>query len=516
MHPIRYAASTPDKPAIIMGPSGEVVTFAQLEARANRLANLFRAQGLATGDCIAFLLENRPLAIELACAAARSGLFYVPISTRLKSDELAYVVENSGAKAFFTSATFASLAASTKALLPAHTSCFIAGAEIPGYETLENAVAAQSELPLPDPSEGMAFFYSSGSTGRPKGVKRPLPQEPFDSPLPFDLQMQNVYGFEQSMVYLTPAPLYHAAPLAFSLAAIGFGGTLVVMEKFDPELALDLIERHRVTHSQWVPTMFTRMIKLPPETRLKYDVSSLKLAIHAAAPCPPDIKRQMIEWFGDAIVEYYSGTEAVGTCLVTAKEWLAHPGTVGKAVTGKIHICDDDGNELPAGQTGLIYFSGGQPFTYHGDPEKTKAAKHRNGWGTLGDVGYQDEEGYLYLTDRKDFMIISGGVNIYPAETEGVLINHPAVTDVAIIGVPNEEFGEEVKAIVQPADWQNAGPALAEELIKYCRDRLADVKCPRSVDFVEELPRLPTGKLQKKLIRAPYWVGQGSQLAAGA
>jgi len=513
MHPIRYVASTPDKPAIIMGQSGEVVTFAQLDARANRLANLFRGLGLATGDCIAYLVENHPLVIELAFAASRSGLFYVPISTRLKSDELAYVIENSGAKAFFTTAGFASLAASVKALLPPDVACFIAGAEIAGYQTLDNAVAPQSELPIGDQSEGAAFFYSSGTTGRPKGVKRPLPQEPFDSFSTFDHRMKNFYGFEQTMVYLSPAPLYHAAPLSFSMAAIGFGGTLVVMEKFDAEQALALIERHRVTHSQWVPTMFARMVKLPPEIREAYDVSSLKLAIHAAAPCPPDIKRQMIGWWGDAIIEFYSGTEGVGTCIVGAQEWLARPGTVGKAVSGKIHICDDDGNELPPGHTGLIYFSGGMPFDYHGDPEKTKGSKHKNGWGTFGDVGYQDEEGYLYLTDRKDFMIISGGVNIYPAETESVLINHPAVTDVAIIGVPNEDFGEEVKAIVQPADWQSAGPALAEELIKYCRDRLADVKCPRSVDFVEELPRLPTGKLQKKLIRAPYWAGRSSQLA---
>lgn len=513
MHPTRYAASTPDKPAIIMAQSGEVVTFAQLEARINRLANLFRSLGLAPGDCVAFLIENSPLAIELDFAAARSGLFYVPISTRLKPDELAYIVENSGAKAFFTTANFSVLAASTKPLLPLDTTCFIAGAEVAGFTTLEHALAAQPELPIRDQCEGAAFFYSSGSTGRPKGVRRPPPQEPFDSILPFDRQMQAAYGFNQAMVYLTPAPLYHAAPLSFSLAAIGFGGTLVVMEKFDPEQALDLIERHRVTHSQWVPTMFARIVKLPPETRLKYDVSSLKLAIHAAAPCPPEIKRQMIEWWGDAIVEFYSGTEAVGMCLVTAKEWLAHPGTVGKAVSGEIHICDDEGNEVPQGEAGLIYFSGGTPFDYHGDPEKTKAAKHNNGWGTFGDVGYLDSEGYLYLTDRKDFMIISGGVNIYPAETESVLINHPSVTDVAVIGVPNEEFGEEVKAIVQPADWHSAGPELAENLIKYCRERLADVKCPRSIDFVEELPRLPTGKLQKKLIRAPYWEGRSSQLA---
>jgi acyl-CoA synthetase (AMP-forming)/AMP-acid ligase II len=513
MHPTRYAASTPNKPAIIMAQSGEVVTFAQLEARANRLAHLFRSLGLAKGDCIAYMVENQPLAIELSFAAARSGLFYVPISTRLKSDELAYIVENSHAKAFFTTAGFATLAESVKDLLLPHTALFIAGAEIGGYQTLESAVAVQPELPIGDPSEGEGFFYSSGTTGRPKGVKRPLPQTPFDSLSPFDLRVQAAYAFDREMVYFSPAPLYHAAPLTFSMAAIGFGGTVVVMEKFDAEQALAAIERHRVTHSQWVPTMFARILKLPPEIREAYDVSSLKLAIHAAAPCPPDIKRLMIAWWGDAIVEFYSGTEGVGLCIVGAQEWLAHPGTVGKAVSGKIHICDDDGNELPPGQPGLIYFSGGMPFSYHGDPEKTEAAKHKNGWGTLGDVGYQDEEGYLYLTDRKDFMIISGGVNIYPAETEGVLINHPAVTDVAVIGVPNEEFGEEVKAIVQPKNWQDAGPALVEDLIKYCRDRLADVKCPRSIDFVDELPRLPTGKLQKRLIRAPYWAGRSSQLA---
>jgi acyl-CoA synthetase (AMP-forming)/AMP-acid ligase II len=513
MHPSRHAASTPDKSAIIMGQSGKTVSFAALDARANRLANLFRALGLVRGDCIAYMVENQPLAIELAFAAARAGLFYVPVSTRLKPDELAYIVTNAEAKAFFTTAACAEVAHATRPQLPGDLHCFIAGATLPGYENLEDELVAQSNSPIADPSEGGAFFYSSGSTGRPKGVKRPLSAEPFDSVTPFDRQMQSVYGFEQNMVYLSPAPLYHAAPLSFSLACIGCGGTLVIMEKFDPQDALALIARYRVTHSQWVPTMFARLVKLPPDIREKYDVSSLKLAIHAAAPCPPDIKRQMIDWWGDAIIEYYSGTEAVGMCLVTAKEWLAHPGTVGKAKSGQIHICDDDGNELPPGQIGLIYFGGGMSFDYHGDPEKTKAAKHRNGWGTFGDVGYQDHEGYLYLTDRKDFMIISGGVNIYPAETESVLINHPAVTDVAVIGVPNEEFGEEVKAIVQPADWQSRGPVLAEALIAYCRERLADVKCPRTIDFVEELPRLPTGKLQKKLIRAPYWEGRVSQLA---
>ena len=513
MHPSRYAASTPDKPALIMGQSGETVSFLQLEANVNRLAHLLRSLGLRRGDCIAYMIENRPLVIELAFAAARAGLFYVPVSTRLKSDELAFIVTNSEAKAVFTTAALAGLAQATGPLLPPDLRCFIAGTSQEGYLNLEDEAARQPASPIADPTEGSAFFYSSGSTGRPKGVKRPPSAGPFDCVTPFDQQMQATYGFEQNMVYLSPAPLYHAAPLSFSLAAIGFGGTLVVMEKFDPQDALALIARHRVTHSQWVPTMFARMIKLPEAIRKNYDLSSLKIAIHAAAPCPPDIKRQMIDWWGDAIIEYYSGTEGVGVCLVTAKEWLAHPGTVGKARSGQIHICDDDGNELPPGQIGLIYFGGGMPFDYHGDPEKTQAAKHKNGWATFGDVGYQDSEGYLYLTDRKDFMIISGGVNIYPAETESILISHPAVTDVAVIGVPNEEFGEEVKAIVQPADWQGRGPRLAEDLIHYCRERLADVKCPRTVDFVEELPRLPTGKLQKKLIRAPYWEGRQSRLA---
>jgi len=513
MHPLRHATATPEKPAIIMGQSGETISFAALDAKINRLAHLLRAAGLRRGDCIAYMIENRPLVIELAFAAARIGLFYVPVSTRLKSDELAYIVTNSEAKAFVTTAALEAVAAATRPLLPRDLLCFIAGAALEGFRDIEGEAARQPDSPIPDPAEGSAFFYSSGSTGRPKGVKRPLPAEPFDSVTAFDQRVRGAYGFTQDMVYLSPAPLYHAAPLTFSMAAIGFGGTLVVMEKYDAELALALIERHRVTHSQWVPTMFARLVKLEPEIREKYDVSSLKLAIHAAAPCPPDVKRQMIDWWGDAIVEYYSGTEGVGMCLVTAKDWLAHPGTVGKAVSGEIHICDDDGNELPRGQTGLVYFGGGMEFDYHGDPEKTSAAKHKNGWGTFGDVGYQDSEGYLYLTDRKDFMIISGGVNIYPAETESVLITHQAVTDVAVIGVPNEDFGEEVKAIVQPADWQARGPALAEELINYCRERLADVKCPRTVDFVEELPRLPTGKLQKKLIRAPYWEGRASQLA---
>jgi acyl-CoA synthetase (AMP-forming)/AMP-acid ligase II len=513
MHPIRYVQSMPDTPAIIMGQSGEVVSFAQLEASINRLAHLFRALGLRRGDCIAYMVENRPLVIELAFAAARAGLYYVPVSTRLRSDELAYIVSNSGAQAFFTTAAFVAIAADAKPQFPTGLRCLIAGGSLSGFENLDDAVTLLPAAPIADQSEGVAFFYSSGSTGRPKGVKRPLPAEPFDSLTPFDQRAQASYGFQRNMVYLSPAPLYHAAPLSFSMACIGFGGTLVVMEKFDAEEALALITRHRVTHSQWVPTMFARLVKLPREIREKYDVSSLKQAIHAAAPCPPEIKRQMIDWWGDAIIEYYSGTEGVGSCLVTAREWLAHPGTVGKPLGCQIHICDDDGNELPPGQLGLIYFSGGMSFDYHGDPEKTKAAKHENGWATFGDVGYQDEEGYLYLTDRKDFMIISGGVNIYPAETESVLINHPAVTDVAVIGVPNEDFGEEVKAIVQPAEWEGRGPALAEELIKYCRERLADVKCPRTVDFVEELPRLPTGKLQKKLIRAPYWAGRVSQLA---
>jgi len=310
-------------------------------------------------------------------------------------------------------------------------------------------------------------------------------------------------------VYLSPAPLYHSAPLRFNMAVQRLGGTSIIMEHFDPEEFLALVERYQVTCTQVVPTMFIRMLKLPEEVRTNYDVTSLTSVVHAAAPCPVDVKRQMIEWWGPIIHEYYAGTEGNGFVYTGSAEWLTHPGTVGRAVLGTIHIVGDDGEDLPTGEPGTIYFEGGAEFEYHNDADKTASSRNERGWSTLGDVGYLDAERYLYLTDRKAFMIISGGVNIYPQEAENVLIGHPKVVDVAVFGVPNKDFGEEVKAVVQPTGMDEAGPELERELIGYCRERLADVKCPRTIDFRAELPRHPTGKLYKRLLKDEYWVGHG-------
>jgi acyl-CoA synthetase (AMP-forming)/AMP-acid ligase II len=366
-------------------------------------------------------------------------------------------------------------------------------------------VDAQPSTPIRDEMEGDFLLYSSGTTGRPKGIKRALALAPMGQGPPAAVPFLQALGFASGDVYLCPAPLYHAAPLAWSMAAHRLGGTVVVMERFDPAECLALIERYHVTHAQFVPTMFVRMLKLPEEERSTWDVSSLEAVVHAAAPCPVDVKQAMIDWWGPIISEYYSATEGIGATFITAPDWLAHRGSVGKAMMGVAHILDDAGNELPSGEVGAVWFSGGVEFNYHNDPQKTAEATDARGYSTVGDVGYLDEEGYLYLTDRKAFMIISGGVNIYPQEAENVLINHPKVLDVGVIGVPDAEMGEAVKAIVQPADWDDAGPELEAELIAYCRDHLASYKCPRSVDFDKELPRLDTGKLYKKQLRARYW-----------
>jgi acyl-CoA synthetase (AMP-forming)/AMP-acid ligase II len=326
------------------------------------------------------------------------------------------------------------------------------------------------------------------------------------------LLVAGLFGANESTVYLSPAPLYHAAPLRFCLAVQRAGGTVVVMEHFDAEEALRLIDEHRVTFGQFVPTMFVRMLKLPEDVRSRHDVSSVQVAVHAAAPCPVPVKQQMIEWWGPVLHEYYAGTEGNGFCYASSEDWLAHPGTVGKPLVGILHIVDDDGAEVPTGESGTVYFESEAAFAYHNDPDKTADAYLRPGWSTLGDIGYVDEDGFLFLTDRKAYMIITGGVNVYPQEAENVLTMHPAVADVAVFGVPNDDFGEEVKAVVQPvtppADAEEAA-ALAAELIAYCRGQLADVKCPRSVDFRDELPRHPTGKLYKRVLKDEYWAAAG-------
>ncbi|HXZ93702.1 MAG TPA: acyl-CoA synthetase [Burkholderiales bacterium] len=504
LHPCHHAARTPDKPAYVMARSGETVTYRQLEERSNQGAQLFRACGLARGDHIALMLDNNARYFEICFAAQRSGLLFTAMSTRLAPQEAEYILRDCGAKAFIVSASLAEAATELAERLPRLALLFSVGGALPGYQRWKESVGARPLARIADESAGRDMLYSSGTTGRPKGIKTELLDEAIDVPTPLLALARKLYGLGPDSVYLSPAPLYHAAPLRFNMTVMRCGGTSVLMEHFDAEEALALIERHRVTHSQWVPTMFVRMLKLPSDVRAHYDVSSLKVAIHAAAPCPVPVKEEMIRWWGPVLYEYYAGTEGNGYVACNSQEWLAHKGTVGRALLGEVRILDDDGAVLPPGETGTIYFANGPAFEYHNDPKKTAASRSREGWSTLGDVGHLDAEGYLYLTDRKDYMIISGGVNVYPQEVENLLVTHPKVADVAVLGVPNEDLGEEVKAVVQPTDWREAGPALAVELMDYCRSNLSHIKCPRSIDFEPELPRHPTGKLYKRLLRERY------------
>ncbi len=500
MHPFHHAASAPDKAAIIMANSGQTMSYAELEARSNRAAQLYRARGLKRGDTIAIFLENHIDYLPLCWGAQRAGLIFTCISTKLTADEAGYIVGDCGAKLLIAGASLGGVAKD----LPAVANRFSVGGAIPGYEALDEALAAQPDTRIADESAGRDMLYSSGTTGRPKGVIGPLPEGKIDDLDTLSAMVGMLYSFAPDMVYLSPAPLYHAAPLRYCMSVQKFGGTVIVMEKFDAARYLELVEKYHVTHSQLVPTMFVKMLKLPEAERKRFDVSSIKSAIHAAAPCPVAVKEQMIGWWGPRIFEYYSATEGSGFTAINSDEWLTHKGSVGKSILGEIRILDDEGNLLPAGREGRIYFHGGPPISYHNAPEKTAEAQNEHG-ATFGDIGYVDEEGYLYLTDRASYMIISGGVNVYPQETENVLVMHPKIADVAVIGVPSEELGEEVKAVVQPRDWADATPELAAEIIEFARSRLSHVKCPRSVDFDPELPRHETGKLYKRLVKDRYW-----------
>ncbi|MFB4314368.1 acyl-CoA synthetase [Actinomadura sp. 21ATH] len=520
MHLGQIAERTPGKPAVIMAGSGRVITYRELNEESNRLAQLLHAEGLRPGDHIAFMLENHPLFLAIAWAAQRSGLYYTAISSRLQADELAYIVDNCGAKAFIASAAVAGPAEAITGRTPNVGLRLMLDGTAPGFRSYEQEVARHPATPIENECEGMDMLYSSGTTGRPKGIKPKISLAPMGEQGPLFQLLSLLFQPDENSVYLSPAPLYHAAPLRYCINFIRFGATIVVMERFDPEQALAAIEKHGVTHSQWVPTMFIRMLKLPEETRAKYDLSSLRCAVHAAAPCPIPVKEQMISWWGPVLHEYYAGTE--GNCFVytNSDDWLAHKGTVGRPLLGRIHVCGEDGAELPPGESGTLYFGEGPEFEYHGDPAKTEASRDPwgHGWTTLGDVGYVDEDGFLYLTDRKSYMIISGGVNIYPQEAENALAVHPKVADVAVFGVPDPEMGEAVKAVVQPVDPAAAGPDLEAELIAYCRDHLAHYKCPRSIDFRDELPRHPTGKLYKRLLKDEYWnrPGEGQRSKTGS
>ncbi|MEQ9316573.1 MAG: acyl-CoA synthetase, partial [Henriciella sp.] len=434
--------------------------------------------------------------------------------SRLTTPEVEYIVKDSGAELLIASANLKDIAQKVKAVTGCKAYWSIDG-DVDGYEPLETVRASLPATPIADERAGTDMLYSSGTTGRPKGIRPPLPEDPaIDATNALIAISQAFFRVKPDGIYLSPAPLYHAAPLRWCMAMTRFGNTLIIMEKFDPEKFLALVQKHKVTHTQLVPTMFVKMLKLPEEVRAKYDVSSLEAAVHAAAPCPVPVKEKMIEWWGPVIEEYYAGSEGNGMTWANSQQWLGHKGTVGFPIYGELHVCDEDGNEVPPGTEGQIYFGGTPTPNYHNDPEKTKGAlnpKHAD-WSSLGDVGKVDEDGFLYLTDRKAFMIISGGVNIYPQEAENILITHPKVADVAVIGVPDEEFGEQVKAVVQPAEGIEPSQELADELLEFCRSQLAKIKCPKTVDFDPALPRHPTGKLYKRLVRDRYWGKSGSRI----
>ena len=512
-----FAESAPDRAAIVMGDSGRRISYRQLNEGSIRFARALHDCGLRRGDHFAVLLENHPSYFEIVWAGMRSGLYITAVNAHLTAAEAGYIVDDCEAKVLVTSAALGELAGALVEATPGVERRFMVDGTAPGHDSYEEAVAAQDATPLEEQSRGMVMLYSSGTTGRPKGIKFPLP--PADSPLgewEIGEHSRARYGFGEDMVFLSPAPLYHAAPLRVAMGVHSVGGTVVVMERFDPALALALMEREGVTHSQWVPTMFVRMLKLPPEERRRYDLSQHRVATHAAAPCPVHVKEQMIEWWGPIIEEYYSGTENFGSTAITSQEWLAHKGSVGRPANNVlIHICDDDGHEVPVGETGAVYFEDATAsFEYHGDPTKTSSAQHplHPTWRSLGDIGRVDADGYLYLTDRRAFMIVSGGVNIYPQEIEDVLLAHPQVLDVAVFGVPNAEMGEEVKAVVQPISGAEPGQALAAELQAWCEGRLAHYKWPRRIDFDAQLPRLDNGKLYKTALRDRYWEGRASRV----
>jgi long-chain acyl-CoA synthetase len=521
MYPGKYAQQFADRPALIMASSGQSLSYGALEARSNRLAHLLRAHGLQRLGHYAVFMENNAHYIEACVAGERSGLYYTCINGYLQAEELAYILNNSESTLLITSVDKLATARSALASAPQVTLCLVVGggAAVEGRSggarvtDFDSAVAGYPATPIADESLGAAMLYSSGTTGRPKGILRPLPDNPPGQPLPLFNFLSQLWQCEEGMTYLSPAPLYHSAPLANVSLVIRHGGTVVIMEHFDPEHYLALLPKHQISHTQLVPTMFSRMLKLPPELRAQADVSSLKIAVHAAAPCPAQVKEAMIDWWGPIIHEYYGATEGMGFSACNTAEWLAHRGSVGKVLMGEIHILDEQMQPVPRGQNGEIWFKTASPFVYFNDAERTALTRSADGaMTTVGDMGYLDDDGFLYLTDRSTFMIISGGVNIYPQECENLLITHPKVADAAVFGVPNEDLGEEVKAVVQPVAGLAHTPELAAELIAFCREQLAHLKCPRTIDFSDQLPRLPTGKLYKRVLRDAYWAGHQNRI----
>ena len=490
-------------------------TFGELLAANNQVVHGLRALGLERGDVVAALLPNGAAWLELLLAAQQAGWYLVPINYHLVGPEIAYIVEDSGAKAFVAHERYADEVrrAADEVALP-ETARFAVG-EIPGFRPYAELKAGQPTSLPEERSAGALMNYTSGTTGRPKGVKRSLPEIDPDSMVEMASFLNALFDIQpfDDNVHLTVAPLYHTAVGQFTQNALHAGHTVVLMDKWTPEGTLERIERYRVTTSHMVPTMFTRLLRLPDEVRERYDVSSLRAMIHSAAPCPVHVKQAMLDWWGDVVWEYYGATEGGGT-VASPADWRKKPGTVGKPwPISEIKVLDDDGNELPPGQVGTVWMRmGDRTFEYHGDEEKTRRSWNDRGFFTVGDAGELDEDGWLFLRDRTSELIISGGVNIYPAETEAALSEHPAVLDVAVFGIPHEDWGEEVKAAVELAEGHAPSTELEQELIGHCRDRLARFKCPRSVDFVEDFPRSATGKVFKRQLRDPYWESHGSKI----
>ena len=510
MYPGTFAATTPDKPAIIMAGSGDTLTYAELDARSNQLAQYWHSTGLREGDHVALMAENHLMYMVVYWAAMRSGLYLTSVNRYLAADEAAYIINDSFSKSIVTTAALEKTARELLPLIPDCPDRLVLDGPVEGWVEYASVIDQQPTEPLAEEPTGAVMLYSSGTTGRPKGILRTLPGVPIDDESNgggVGALAQFLLGMTADSIYLSPAPQYHSAPLIWSGACGTFGCTLVVMEKFDERAYLEAVEKYSATHSQLVPTMFVRMLKLPEADRTRYDLSSLDKVVHAAAPCPVEVKKQMIDWWGPIVTEYYAGTEGNGFTFITSEEWLDKPGSVGKALVGIPHVCDDEGVELPAGEPGTIYFENETPpFEYHGDPEKTRATQHPDhaNWSALGDIGYLDDDGYIFLTDRKAFMIISGGVNIYPQEIEDALVVHPLVADAAVFGLPDPEMGEYVQAVVQLIDLTQAGPETAATIREDLRSSLAGYKLPRTIDFRDELPRLPTGKLYKRVLKDEY------------
>ena len=515
MYTGKHAYLRPLQPAFIMANSGEAVSYAELEARSNRLAHLFRNWGLKRLDHYAIYMENNSRYLEACGAGERAGLYYTCVNSYLTGSELAYIVANSESRILITSVAKLEVAREALKQCPKVELCIVVdgAGENDRIVGLREATRGLPRTPIEDEYIGTAMLYSSGTTGRPKGILRPLAEQPPTQQLPIFDFLQKLWQYREGMIYLSPAPLYHSAPQAAVNLAIRMGGTVIIMETFDPDRYLELVEKWGVTHSQLVPTMFSRMLKLPQDVRTRHDVSSLEIAVHAAAPCPAAVKDEMIKWWGPIIHEYYGATEGLGFTACNSQEWLAHRGTVGKVLLGDLHILDENMRECPTGTAGTVWFKTASPFEYFNDAERTKEARSTDGtMSTVGDVGYVDADRYLYLTDRATFMIISGGVNIYPQECENLLVTHPKIADAAVFGVPNADLGEEVKAVVQPMPGVEPCQELADELIAFCTHSLSRQKVPRSIDFEDELPRLPTGKLYKRLLRDRYWGNKTSRI----